>query len=141
MSYYYNYCVTIYLPVEQRPHELRVEITSDGKDYVALYKTFKLENEADNYRIRLGTATSSIDDGTGNSGLSFHNNAGFSTFDRDNDKCHSHCAVTLKCGWWFKCCHCSKLNAQWKDGRAQDAWYNGTKWMSATRTEMKIRPL
>ncbi|GFR84115.1 fibrinogen and fibronectin [Elysia marginata] len=27
-----------------QPYELRVELASDGKDYVALYKTFKLEN-------------------------------------------------------------------------------------------------
>ncbi|GFS18133.1 phenylalanyl-tRNA synthetase alpha subunit [Elysia marginata] len=31
--------------VIQQPYELRVEITSGGKDYFALYKTFKLEDE------------------------------------------------------------------------------------------------
>ncbi|GFR81248.1 angiopoietin-related protein 1, partial [Elysia marginata] len=124
-----------------QPYELRVEITSGGKDYVALYKTFKLEDETNKYRIRLGAVTSSIDDGK-YAGLSYSNNQAFSTVDRDNDRWSGgHCAESNQCGWWFKACEYSKLTSPWENGEIYHAWANGTKWMSATRTEMKIRTL
>ncbi|GFR69586.1 tenascin [Elysia marginata] len=123
-----------------RPYELRVEIRSDDKDYVALYKTFKLENEADKYRIRLGKVTSSIDDGS--RGLSYSKNAKFSTFDNDNDDNPGQCAVSYKGGWWYKYCEYSKLNAPWRDGKINKAWYTtGSKYLHAVSTSMKIRPL
>ncbi|GFR99963.1 angiopoietin-related protein 2 [Elysia marginata] len=116
-----------------------VEFKSQGKDYVAKYKTFKLEDEADKYRLRLGAVTSSVDGGS--HGLSYSNNAFFSTVDRDNDGYGTHCAATRKCGWWFKNCELSKLTSPWREGEVYQAWHNGSKWLSATRTEMKIRPL
>ncbi|GFR62554.1 ficolin-1 [Elysia marginata] len=123
-----------------RPYELRVEIRSDNKDYVALYKTFKLENEANKYRIRLGNVTSSIDDGS--RGLSYSNNAKFSTFDNDNDDSSRQCAVSYKGGWWYKSCEYSKLNAPWRGGKILHAWYTtGSKYLHAVSTSMKIRPL
>ncbi|GFR76143.1 angiopoietin-related protein 2 [Elysia marginata] len=125
--------------ISSQPYELRIEITSGGLDYVALYKTFKLEDETNKYRIRLGAVASSID--AGKHGLSYSNNAYFSTVDRDNDAGSSHCAVTRKCGWWFKNCEHSKLTGPWRDGTVYDAWYNGTVWFPVTRTEMKIRTL
>ncbi|KAK3769286.1 hypothetical protein RRG08_026830 [Elysia crispata] len=86
------------------PHELRVEIRSGGKDYVALYKNFKLESESNNYRIRLGAVSSDIDDGT--NGLSYANGMFFTTFDRDNDEVSwANCAIWNESGWWFKDCH------------------------------------
>ncbi|GFR63839.1 angiopoietin-related protein 2 [Elysia marginata] len=100
-----------------RPHELRVEFRSDGKDYVALYKTFKLEDEADKYRIRLGAVTSSID--SGSNGLSYSNNAAFTTFDRDNDNYRNNCAILYKSGWWFKACDHSKLNMPYEQGKGR----------------------
>ncbi|GFR99608.1 ficolin-1 [Elysia marginata] len=131
----------IYVLTYLQPYELRVEITSGDKDYVALYKTFKLEDETNKYRIRLGAVTSSIDDGK-NAGLSYSNNQAFSTVDRDNDGLSGgHCAESRQCGWWFKACELSKLTGPWRNGEVYEAWYNGTRWMSATRTEMKIRTL
>ncbi|GFS05420.1 angiopoietin-related protein 1, partial [Elysia marginata] len=121
-----------------RPYELRVEIRSDNKDYVALYKTFKLENEANKYRIRLGKVTSSIDGGR--YGLSYSNNAKFSTFDKDNDDSSLQCAVSNKGGWWYKSCEYSKLNAPWRDGKIISAWRGASKILQAVSTSMKIRP-
>ncbi|GFR62550.1 angiopoietin-related protein 1 [Elysia marginata] len=130
----------VHLLTYVRPYELRVEIRSDNKDYVALYKTFKLENEANKYRIRLGKVTSSIDDGS--RGLSYSNNAKFSTFDNDNDDSSGQCAVTYKSGWWYKNCEYSKLNTPWRDGKIPYAWYTtGSKYLHAVSTSMKIRPL
>ncbi|GFR78095.1 ficolin-2 [Elysia marginata] len=122
-----------------QPYELRVELTSDGKDYVASYKTFALDSEANKYRIRLGAVTSSID--SGGHGLSYSNNAAFSTYDQDNDVSSSSCAVSRRCAWWYKNCNWSKLTTKWINGQAYQAWYTGSKWLSATRIEMKIRPI
>ncbi|KAK3734920.1 hypothetical protein RRG08_038944 [Elysia crispata] len=121
-----------------QPYELRIEIQSDSKEYFAHYKTFKVESESDKYRLRLGALTGSLGVG-GNVGLSYSNNMFFTTFDRDNDENSSHCALSLKYGWWYKSCTNPQLNAPWKDKQIRDAWYNGKKWMTVTRTEM--RPL
>ncbi|KAK3773635.1 hypothetical protein RRG08_002111, partial [Elysia crispata] len=103
-----------------KPHELRVEIRHEGRDYFAQYKTFNLESEANKYRIQLGDVSGSIDDGSSNAGLSYSNGMYFSTFDRDND---SHkalkCALNLKAGWWYKRCYRSLLNAPLTDGNNQ----------------------
>ncbi|GFR57570.1 ficolin-1 [Elysia marginata] len=132
----------VHLLTYGRPYELRVEIRSDNKDYVALYKTFKLENEANKYRIRLGKVTSSIDDGS--HGLSYSKNAKFSTFDNDNDNNRGQCAVSYKGGWWYKNCDYmySKLNAPWMGRKIFHTWYtSGSKYLHAVSTSMKIRPL
>ncbi|KAK3764820.1 hypothetical protein RRG08_002034, partial [Elysia crispata] len=86
-----------------KPHELRVEIRHEGRDYFAQYKTFNLESEANKYRIRVGDVSGSIDDGSGNAGLSYSNGMYFSTFDRDNDLTKkTNCALNFKAGWWYK---------------------------------------
>ncbi|KAK3730411.1 hypothetical protein RRG08_034734 [Elysia crispata] len=100
----------------QQPHELRVEIHSGGKDSFALYKTFNVERESKIYRIRLGT-----------------------TFDRDNDNSSGNCAIGGN-SWWYNGCTMNGLNEHWRDSHITSAWFNGVKWMFATRSEMKIRP-
>ncbi|KAK3782769.1 hypothetical protein RRG08_037766 [Elysia crispata] len=122
-----------------QPYELRIEIRSDGKDYFAHYKTFKVERESDKYRLRLGAVSGTLGDGS--HGLSYSNNMFFSTFDRDHDESKSNCALNSKSGWWHKSCYFSKLNAPWISKQILESWYSGKKWMSATRTEMKMRPL
>ncbi|KAK3782771.1 hypothetical protein RRG08_037768 [Elysia crispata] len=122
-----------------QPYELRIEIRSDGKDYFAHYKTFKVESESDKYRLRLGAVSGTL--GGGSYGLSYSNNMFFTTFDRDNDESSSNCALSGKFGWWHKICYLSKLNAPWINKQISDSWHSGQKWMSATRTEMKMRPL
>ncbi|GFR79632.1 ficolin-1 [Elysia marginata] len=44
----------IYVLTYLQPYELRVEFRSQGKDYVAKYKTFKLEDEADKWVVLYG---------------------------------------------------------------------------------------
>ncbi|KAK3782770.1 hypothetical protein RRG08_037767 [Elysia crispata] len=75
-----------------QPYELRIEIRSDGKDYFAHYKTFKVESESDKYRLRLGAVSGTL--GGGSYGLSYSNNMFFTTFDRDNDESSSNCALS-----------------------------------------------
>ncbi|KAK3763499.1 hypothetical protein RRG08_060528 [Elysia crispata] len=122
-----------------QPHELGVEIQSGGKAYFARYTSFKLESESDKYRNRLGTVTGSLNNSA--RGLSYSNNMAFSTFDADNDKWSSHCAISRRSGWWYNACEWSRLNAPWETNHIKNAWNNGGSSMHATRTEMKIRPL
>ncbi|KAK3798633.1 hypothetical protein RRG08_007449, partial [Elysia crispata] len=130
----------VHILTYMKPHELRVEIRHEGRDYFAQYKTFNLGSEANKYRIRLGDVSGSIDDGSGNTGLSYSNGMYFSTFDRENESYKAlKCAMTYKAGWWFKTCYRSLLNAPLTDGK--NGWHNGKKWMKATLTAMKIRPL
>ena len=42
--------------------------------------------------------------------LSDHVGTAFSTRDRDNDKCGSHCSQIYKGGWWHTDCHVANLN-------------------------------
>ena len=91
------------------------------------------------YRIRLGSVSGTLS-GSGD-GLSYSNNAGFSTFDQDNDKYSGSCAISRESGWWYKNCSNSRLNSPWRGQQIEKAWHNGSKWLSATRTEMKIRPV
>ena len=56
---------------------------------------------------------------SGNCGdsLSYHNGVPFSTYDRDNDADRRHCSTTFRGAWWYKACHYSNLNGEyrWKD--------------------------
>ena len=75
------------------------------------YKTFRISNEADGYRLTIN--------GFQNNGHSkfseqfwFHNGMRFSTIDRDNDKWGSDCAKIYGkgSGWWYKWCQMVNLN-------------------------------
>ena len=93
------------------------------------------------YRIRLGDVSGSIDDSSGNAGLSYSNGMYFSTFDRDNDSYKTtNCAMGFKAGWWYKTCYRSLLNAPAPLTDQKNIWYTGHKWMNPTLTGMKIRP-
>merc|ERR1719391_1207884 len=116
-----------------------MDFTFNGKDYLARYKTFRVADEADNYRL-------SISGYSGNAGdsMSYHNGYLFCTIDRDNDgHLYSNCAEEYgKGGWWYKDCHEVNFNGIWGD----KTYHNGLNWKkitgyyaSATSTEMKIR--
>ena len=105
------------------------------------------------YRIRVGDMSGSVDNGYGNAGLTYSNGMYFSTFDRDNDETNlTNCAMHFKAGWWYhaknfkpswwvKNCYRSQLNAPAPLSNGRNEWYNGHKWIKATLTAMKIRPL
>ncbi|EDO46093.1 predicted protein, partial [Nematostella vectensis] len=119
---------------------LRVEL-SDWKNITvyAYYGRFRIENEANKYRLSVGAYR-----GTAGDSLRYHDNMSFSTKDRDNDRWAGYaCAVDLTGGWWYNNCHASNLNGMYY-GNIKD--YGGVGWagfrhnLSLKSAEMKIRP-
>lgn len=86
--------------------ELRIIIENWNGTIMELeYGLFRIDSEQFNYNLMIGEPK--FDNETLDS-MSYHNNQGFSTFDRRNDKaiidkssgCCS-CAVSYGSGWWF----------------------------------------
>ncbi|GFN93113.1 tenascin-r, partial [Plakobranchus ocellatus] len=61
-------------------YELRVDLKYQGKSAFAHYSKFSIDDEDNNYTLRLGDY-----DGTAGDSLGYHRGRPFSTFDRDND--------------------------------------------------------
>ena len=77
--------------------KLRVELEGDdGTREWAEYDTFIVEDEAQEYRLRVSGFY-----GTAGDCLTGYNGAKFSTLDRENDRHPFHCAQYFKAGWWF----------------------------------------
>ncbi|XP_013405895.1 fibrinogen C domain-containing protein 1-B-like [Lingula anatina] len=124
----------------------------DNKYSYAEYKKFKLSDESDRYRLRIGRYS-------GTAGDSFHyghyylrhNGQRFSTFDLDNDASSSrNCAQLYHGGWWFANCMASNLNGIYyvghQNGEYQSYTRDGIMWQtldgyrSLMETEIKVRP-
>ena len=67
-----------------------------GNWYWAEYSTFRVLTEADNYRLQVSgfSGTAGLD------AFQRHNGTMFSTYDRDNDRRSSNCAVIIGGGFW-----------------------------------------
>ena len=77
------------------------------KTYSAVYHQFKVE-PGPLYKLRVSGYNSTASN-LQNS-LAIHNNASFSTKDRDNDTHNDNCAKRFEGAWWYKACHSSNLN-------------------------------
>ncbi|GFR92456.1 angiopoietin-related protein 1 [Elysia marginata] len=123
-------------------YELRIDMRIDGKDLFAHYTTFKIENESDNYRLRLGHYSGTVGEQS-ESGLSYHKDAPFSTYDKDNDEVSVNCAKFRHGAWWYKRCYHCNLNGVWAVKKSRGMkWYTRNEWgggVWASATEMKIR--
>ena len=93
------------------------------------------------FRLRLGYYHGTAGEASSR-GLSFHNNAPFSTSDKDNDANGGNCAITYHGAWWYKSCHTSDLNGLWgvKTHEKGVNWDTG-KDRYLSFTEMEIRRL
>ncbi|RUS81217.1 hypothetical protein EGW08_011011 [Elysia chlorotica] len=121
-------------------HEMRIDMTVDGQSVFAQYTSFRIEDETDNYRLRLGSYSGTVGEKTHDFGLSYHDNSQFSTYDKDNDKNSANCAVLYPGGWWYKSCIWSNLNGKWGvRGEGGIYWYTGDTPKYPTYTEMKVR--
>lgn len=120
----------------------------NGNKYHAIYDTFWIEGESQNYRLHISRYH-------GNAGDSMttvrddHNGMEFSTFDRDNDRRSiNNCAVHYRGGWWYSDCFESNLNGRYyKEGEHNDFFRrNGIQWntihthSSLKHVEMMIMP-
>ncbi|KAK3778026.1 hypothetical protein RRG08_046682, partial [Elysia crispata] len=130
---------TIYNLTDTHPYELRIDFRVNGQEMFAEYSTFRIEDESDKYRLRLGSYSGTIGEMTTSQGLSYHNNQQFTTFDRDNDAYGENCAVLNHGAWWYKSCVNSNLNGIWLEKAVKGvSWYNGM-YLYPEFTEVKIR--
>ncbi|CAF1147043.1 unnamed protein product [Rotaria sp. Silwood1] len=128
----------------QNSYQLRVDLEDfDGQKRFAEYNSIRISNEADKYRLILGSYV------TGDAGdsLSNHNNMQFSTKDQDNDPSTGSCAQLYNGAWWYNDCHSSNLNGEYLRGNHPTIYAAGVNWLSfrgynysLKSTEMKIRP-
>ena len=89
---------------------LQVAITEgDGVVKTVEYDSFRVSDEADEYRLHLSgfkPKSSGITDR-----MSYHNNKPFSTTDRDNDNHRTNCAKEYGGGgWWYWDCYVANPN-------------------------------
>jgi len=123
---------------------LRVELEAhDGRAAWAEYDTFRVENEALDYRVWVGGYTGNASDS-----LSAHNGYKFSTIDKNNDlapKC-CPCAPAYGGGWWFYSCFEANLNGEYLSATEDNGYYRGIIWelwlgdLSLKSAKMMIRP-
>ena len=130
----------MFLLSNQDYYELRVDLWDfEGNRVYALYKSFKIEGERDNYRINVHSF-----EGSARDALKKHNRAMFSTADRDNDGYDGYnCAKEWEAGWWFQNCWFAFLTGPYYN--VSNVRYRGISWNEwkheqLAKVEMKIRP-
>ncbi|KAK3803407.1 hypothetical protein RRG08_052197 [Elysia crispata] len=132
----------IHTLTDAHPYKLRIDVRIDGQELFAEYSSFRIENESDKYRLRLGSYSGTIGESSVGRGHSYSNDQRFSTFDRDNDRHASNCAILSHGGSWYNECHNSNLNGIWLDKSTKGVcWYDGKNWVYPDYTEMKLRKL
>ncbi|XP_071837742.1 fibrinogen C domain-containing protein 1-B-like [Apostichopus japonicus] len=89
----------IHSMTNQKTYKLRIDLRDYGSSsYYAVYSTFSINNEANKYRLSVGSHSGN----TGYHRLSASNNKQFSTKDRDNDGSSAFdCAERHRGAWWF----------------------------------------
>ncbi|XP_059154493.1 fibroleukin-like isoform X1 [Physella acuta] len=119
-------------------NELRFDMKYNGTDYYAVYRGFKVENEAAKYKM----SYTSFSDGNVEDKFSHHYGDKFTTIDSDNDRDSGNCAVDRRGGWWYHACHNVNVNGEW----ASRVYNKGIQWSSITGysgsldfVEMKLR--
>ncbi|CAF5224958.1 unnamed protein product, partial [Rotaria magnacalcarata] len=128
----------------QDSYQLRVDLEDfDTQKRFAEYSSFRISNEADKYRLTLGSYVK----GDAGDSFSFQNNMQFSTKDQDNDLHPGSCAQAYNGAWWYRGCYHSNLNGGYLRGPHPTIYGAGVNWLtfrgvyySLKNTEMKIRP-
>ncbi|XP_053387423.1 fibrinogen-like protein A [Mercenaria mercenaria] len=98
--------------VSQDSSELRIDVSAANgmKGYVT-FEDFQI-SPGTNYSLHISPGNGTIGDSTA-SGLSFNNNAAFSTYDYDQDSYSGNCASINEGAWWFSECTNVHLNGQY----------------------------
>ena len=89
-------------------YELRVDLDYDGMVRFAYYSSFAIDDEENNYTMRVGRY-----DGSASDGLTRHNETPFSTYDKDHDDAPQNLAMISSGAWWNIDSLYSNLNAKW----------------------------
>lgn len=107
---------------------LRIEFTDwNGIVHYAEYDDFRIGGVGCNYTLEsLGAYCGDCGDS-----LKGHLGAEFSTYDRDNDNAPgASCAVKHHGAWWYKACHVSNLNGDYKFSPTFTTDADGIVWSS-----------
>ncbi|KAB5567605.1 hypothetical protein PHYPO_G00234720 [Pangasianodon hypophthalmus] len=134
----------IYWLTNQATYKLLVTLEDwAGRKTFAEYASFRLEPEADFYKLRVGRYHGNAGDS-----LTWHNGKQFTTLDRDHDAYTGNCAHYQKGGWWYNSCAHSNLNGVWyRGGHYRSRYQDGVYWAefrggaySLKKVVMMIRP-
>lgn len=144
----------IYLLTRDNSYLLRIDFADKtGARRKALYYSFKIDNEPNNYKLAIGEYCE-IPDGVVNIGddgvygMMSSNNAVFDTRDRGIVKSWGNqpCADQHNAGWWFKKCTNVNLNGMWSPGLSDSSpsgklmfWYSFKYYEGLAMSSMKIR--
>uniref|UniRef100_A0A8C9ZZP7 Angiopoietin-like 2a n=1 Tax=Sander lucioperca TaxID=283035 RepID=A0A8C9ZZP7_SANLU len=115
----------IYWLTNQGTYKLLVTLEDwTGRKTFAEYASFRVESEADFYRLRVGRYHGNAGDS-----LTWHNSKQFTTLDKDNDVYAGNCAHYQKGGWWYNACAHSNLNGVWyRGGHYRSRYQDGVYW-------------
>uniref|UniRef100_A0A4W5PHU4 Angiopoietin-like 2a n=1 Tax=Hucho hucho TaxID=62062 RepID=A0A4W5PHU4_9TELE len=134
----------IYWLTNQDNYKLLVMLEDwSGRKTFAEYASFRIEAEADFYKLRVGRYHGNAGDS-----LTWHNGKQFTTLDRDHDVYTGNCAHYQKGGWWYNACAHSNLNGVWyRGGHYRSRYQDGVYWAefrggaySLKKVSMMIRP-
>ncbi|XP_056275724.1 angiopoietin-related protein 2b [Pseudoliparis swirei] len=134
----------IYWLTNQANYKLLVTLEDwSGRKVFAEYASFRVESEADFYKLRVGRYHGNAGDS-----LTWHNGKQFTTLDRDHDTYTGNCAHYQKGGWWYNSCAHSNLNGVWyRGGHYRSRYQDGVYWAefrggaySLKKVVMMIRP-
>ncbi|KAJ8379630.1 hypothetical protein SKAU_G00004080 [Synaphobranchus kaupii] len=134
----------IYWLTNQGNYKLLVTLEDwSGRKVFAEYASFRLESEAEFYKLRVGRYHGNAGDS-----LTWHNGKQFTTLDRDHDVYTGNCAHYQKGGWWYNACAHSNLNGVWyRGGHYRSRYQDGVYWAefrggaySLKKVVMMIRP-
>ena len=118
--------------------ELRIDmVTKTGDEhYTTTADTFAVGGAGEKYKLVVGGAK-----GFYVTGLTYHNNQPFSTYDQDNDKWPKNCAYASSAGWWYNACYHSSLNGPHVKPTWPNTPFSTIMWSKEMASvEMKIRP-
>ncbi|XP_059154487.1 fibroleukin-like [Physella acuta] len=120
-------------------NELRFDMKYKGNDFYAVYRGFKVENEAAKYKMSYTSFTG----GNVVDNFSYNKGQKFTTIDSDNDMWSGeNCAVHNRGGWWYFDCHFVNVNGEWASRVHAKGinWHTITGWSdSLDFVEMKLR--
>ena len=86
--------------------ELRIDmVTEGGAHHFVKYSSMRVEDEANNYRLHIGSTEASSTGTRAGLGMDYHDSLYFSTMDSDNDSIRGNCATSYRSGWWYKNCY------------------------------------
>ncbi|XP_032811271.2 fibrinogen beta chain isoform X1 [Petromyzon marinus] len=159
---------TVHQLTKQHTQQVLFDMSDwEGSSVYAQYASFRLENEAQGYRLWVedysGNAGNALLEGAtqlmgDNRTMTIHNGMQFSTFDRDNDNWNpgdptKHCSREDAGGWWYNRCHAANPNGRYYWGgiytkeQADYGTDDGVVWMnwkgswySMRQMAMKLRP-